>query len=156
MKKINVILCLAILASVVVFSSCEDEKVKVKGCNDPLSENYNPKAEENDGSCRYKGEVVFYYGKTTAEWLAKIGVKSLTFYVDGKIVGSYAANIYVDSSTPPKCGENATVTVSKDLGHVKTQSYSYSVQDENNRKLWEGTINFNAKTCSPIKLVTKN
>lgn len=30
MKKINVILCLAVLASVVVFSSCEDEKVEPK------------------------------------------------------------------------------------------------------------------------------
>lgn len=30
MKKINVILCLVVLASVVVFSSCEDEKVEPK------------------------------------------------------------------------------------------------------------------------------
>jgi hypothetical protein len=43
-------------------------------------------------------------------------------------------------------GQDASVTVTKDLGNVKTQSYSYIVVDQTGLECWTGTINFNANT----------
>ncbi|MGB2458665.1 MAG: hypothetical protein ACPIA4_06475, partial [Flavobacteriales bacterium] len=52
----------------------------------------------------------------------------------------------------PDCGQDASVTVTKDLGNVKTQSYSYSVVDQTGFEYWTETINFNANTCTSLEL----
>jgi|SRR5688572_2259288 len=39
---------------VLFYSSCDDDKVE--GCMDPISINYNPEAEDDDGSCLYGGD----------------------------------------------------------------------------------------------------
>jgi hypothetical protein len=52
----------------------------------------------------------------------------------------------------PNCGDNASITVTKDLGGVKTQSYSYSVKDQTGFEYWSGTLNFNANTCFATEL----
>jgi hypothetical protein len=51
MKNIAIISCIVLV--VVSFSSCK--KDKVKGCMDPISINYDSKAEEDDGTCEYAG-----------------------------------------------------------------------------------------------------
>ncbi len=48
MNKIAIISCIVLV--VVSFSSC-----KKKGCMDPISINYDSKAEEDDGTCEYAG-----------------------------------------------------------------------------------------------------
>ena len=52
MKK-SIFLLASIFLLLIFFSSCTKEKVK--GCKDPISINYNPDAEESDGSCEYAG-----------------------------------------------------------------------------------------------------
>ncbi len=52
MKKTAIILSGFILV-ILSFSSCK--KDKVNGCMDPVSINFDPKAEEDDGTCEYAG-----------------------------------------------------------------------------------------------------
>ena len=136
----------ALSAATVLTTSCSKER----GCTDPDSKNYSATAEEDDGSCAYEGEVVFWYNQATAEELLDDGVSSLTFYVDGQIVGSTAASVYWTSK--PNCSDDGSITVTKELGKVKTQSYSYSVKDETGFEYWKGTVNFNANTCLSMEL----
>ena len=148
MKKVSLIFGIAlIVASSIAFNGC-----KKKGCTDPDSVNYDPKAKKDDFTCKYEGEVVFWYGQVTADSLLNDGATSLTYYVDGNIVGSSAASIYWTGATGPDCGEGGAVTVTKDLSNVKTQSYSYSVKDQTGFEYWGGTLNFNANTCLVLEL----
>lgn len=48
-----------ILTLTLFLFGCTKEVTKIYGCKDPLSVNYNSKATDDDGTCKYKGKVVF-------------------------------------------------------------------------------------------------
>ena len=145
MKRLNqLFLGLTILVATTM-TSCKKE-----GCTDSDSTTYDSESKKDDGTCQYEGETVFWYGQTTSNGLILDGATNLVFYVDGKVVGSSAANVYWAGE--PDCGENASITITKDLGGVKTQSYTYSIKDQDGTEYWSGTLNFNANTCNAIEL----
>lgn len=96
-----------------------------------------------------KGQF-FWYGESTATNLTNDGVSSLSFKVDGELVGSTAANVYWVSQ--PECGENSSITVEKDLAGVKNKTYDYEVSSDNGTVIWSGSANFTANTCLALEL----
>ncbi len=102
----------------------------------------------------YQGDAVFWYGKNTSEKLIENGISNLTFYLDNEIIGSTAANVYWVEK--PYCGDNASISTTKELGSVKTQAYSYEIKSDNGNVIWEGIININADGCSSVELVWDN
>lgn len=136
MKKIIGLLLLA----TITFSSCSK-----KGCVDVSAENYCDECKKDDGTCTYKGEVVFWYNKATSDSLTADAATALTYYVDGQIVGSSATSVYWISA--PTCGQGGSITVSKDLGTVKNKTYTYSIKDQTGFEYWNGTINFTGGNC---------
>jgi len=66
MKNLRLLL---IPVTLVAFASCDEKK---EGCTDPISINYDPDAEKDDGSCEYAGtggtkELVFFPKQDTVE-----------------------------------------------------------------------------------------
>lgn len=145
MKKIKFLILGIILIGITSFTSCKKE-----GCTDPDSTTYNADAKKDDGTCQYEGRTVFWYGKSTSDSLYYNGSNALTFYVDNNVVGSTNTTIYWTGA--PNCGANSSITVTKDLGGVKTQSFSYKVKDDLGFEIWAGYINFNANTCIATEL----
>jgi len=143
MMKTNFTLILA-AALVVLFAGC-----KTEGCTNIDAENYNIDADSDDGSCLYKGSVVFWYGEEVAveksQWAT-----AYTFYVDGEVVGSQAVSVYWNGA--PDCGQAASITAEKDLGHVNSLAAEYEVIDDAGYVVWEGIVNFRANTCEAIEL----
>jgi hypothetical protein len=93
---------------------------------------------------------VFWYNASTSTNLVDYLSESLTFYVDGSVVGSTATSVYWGSA--PTCGQNASITVSKDLGTNKSKSFNYYVKDDFDEIIWQGTVNFEANTCTAYQL----
>ncbi len=143
-KKLSQLLILSMVVGGIW--SCKKE-----GCIDQDATNFNADAKKDDGTCTYEGKAVFWYNQAVADSLLSYGTSSLSYYVDGQVVGSSAANVYWTAA--PDCGADASVTVTKSLGSVKTQSYSYKVVDETGFEWWSGNLNFNANTCQSIELV---
>ena len=124
---------------------------KVQGCTDASAKNFSTEAEEDDGSCTYEGEIIFWYMQSVSSSLSSDGITSLAYYVEGELVGSSAASVFHTSS--PDCGANGTVTVTRDLGSAKSKQYVFRVIDsENDEIVWEGTLNFKANTCTALQL----
>lgn len=127
---------------------------KKQGCTDPDADNYDVTAEVYDGSCNFSGRVVFWYNETAAAGLVIAGITSLTYYLDGVIVGSSAPSVYWTCS--PECGQTGSITVNKDLGSVKSRPYTFRVEDQYNIAVWDDIINFEANTCIKFELRWRN
>jgi len=122
----------------------------VDGCTDANATNFDPSADNFDGSCTYEGQVVFWYGEATSQALIDIYSNSLSFYVDGQIQGSTATTQFWTAA--PECGQNASITITKDLGNSTALASTYEVIDDYGDSWWSGIINFEANTCTKIEL----
>lgn len=145
MKKVVLVGAIALLS----LASCSKEK----GCTDPSSINYSASAEENDNSCAYEGNIIFYYDQSVATELIDSDYASLTYYINNELVGSSSSSVYYSGT--PSCDVQGLVKVKKSLGSVKTLSYTYSVKS-NGDELWSGSVVVNANTCKPIQLTLAN
>ena len=147
-KVVKLIICLSLIGGVAVINSCK--KDKIKGCMDKDSKNYSATAEEDDGSCAYEGSIVFWYNHATADFLLADGATALTYYVNGAVVGSSAASVYWTGA--PNCDQSGSVTVKKDLGSVKSKSFTYSIKDQTGYEYYSGSVTFDANTCTSYQL----
>ncbi len=143
--KIGIVMLLAVTAT--TFNSCK--KAKVKGCMNSSATNYKSDAEEDDGSCSYTGNIVFWYDQSTANVLSSAGVTGVYYYLDGSLAGS-SANVWF--ATAPSCGGNGTVTVSKTWRANPASGSNYSIKDQAGTVLGSGSVTFDANTCTKVQL----
>jgi len=145
MRKVKHLFLVTLAVYAVLLVGC-----KTEGCMDMDSVNYNAGADVDDGSCRYEGQQALWFNETASKGLIADGATNLTVKIDGTSVGSISTSSFLTAS--PECGVDGAVTITQDLGNVKTQAFSYSVEDQTGFVYWEGVLNFNANTCTRTEL----
>ena len=115
MKTKTLFLCLVI--SALTLTNCGK-----KGCTDSDGENFCSDCKKDDGSCTYKGSLVFWWKQAFRDSCAANGVSSIGIYFDNGLVGTLPVSAQFWNSAPT-CGATGALTITKELGKNKTGTY---------------------------------
>lgn len=90
----------ALIGAMLILGAC-----KKSGCTDPFSDNYDPEAEVDDGSCSYGIDLIFYYNDARADFYDNSSYFSpIHVEVNGTDVGEANWWINTFNSEGPDCG----------------------------------------------------
>ena len=95
----------------------------------------------------------FRGSETWEVWLVKqrLTLINLIQTMNGtQVVGSQAVSTFWTGA--PDCGQNASITVTKDMGGSKIYPATYEVVDDAGYTVWSGIVNFEANTCTAYDL----
>ena len=127
-------------------------KKPVPGCMDVNAENYNYLAEEDDGTCSYRGHAVFYHGLQTSQNLIDAGVTNVKLYVDDVFFDAMSPNVYF-SSEPPCSHPDAMNMENYGIGSSPSKIFGYKIKDQDNFLLSAGTFRISGNQCNAIEYV---
>ncbi|MEY4876674.1 MAG: hypothetical protein RL708_1823 [Bacteroidota bacterium] len=134
MKKNLVLTIIALTMATTLMYSC---KKTVRGCTDPTSLTYNSKANEDDGTCQYKGKVTFWN-----DVISGLGIVVVVM-ADGT-----SGNITLDKSSTPSCGASGCFTY-----EAKPGTYTYSAAEASpGTGTWSGTVTIASNGCTTVRL----
>jgi hypothetical protein len=135
------------IAAAFVLQSC---KKPIPGCTDPNAENYNISAEENDGTCSYRGGAVFYHDAQTAQNLLDAGVTGMKLFVDNQFFDINIPN--VSFNFVPTCSHPDALKVENyGIGNNPSQSFSYRITDQDEVTLAAGIFSISGNDCTAIE-----
>ena len=135
--------------AIVSFGLYSCKKV-VQGCTDQNAENYNFEANEDAGTCSFRGSAVFYHNSQTSQNLTNAGVTSVKLYVDGNFMDLMSPN--VGFSFVPSCDHPDAMLMSNyGIGNVPSKTFIYSIRDQNQVVLASGTFEIKGNECTTIE-----
>ena len=129
MKKTLLLLS---VSSILLFSVSGCRK-DIYGCTDPSAGNYAPNANVDNGSCRYYGNVMFWFDANNGTGTVNISNQQ------GTITGFVTGGV-------PSCGNAVSATFNLPEGN-----YSYSASATNGFT-WSGTATVVANSCQAYQL----
>jgi hypothetical protein len=144
MKRFKLLFLPALL--IIFTASCAK-----KGCNDDLAQNYDPEAEENDQSCQYAGNVVFWCLPAVSDSLKNIeGHIMLRFELEGEMVDSTTTETFFAAAG--ECGLTGAKTIKQEFTGNSERYYKYRIRGLNYQTIYEDFITIKANDCLNIQL----
>jgi hypothetical protein len=120
------------------------------GCTDYLADNYNPDATQDDFTCSYNGDMVFWMLPAESQALVDAGHDILRFEIDGAIVDSIATASF--ASVAGTCDGAGTKTFNRTFVGSLDRSYKYKVKGLGFTTLYEGFVKVEAGECTAVQL----
>jgi hypothetical protein len=130
--KIKLPIVITVFLLALSMSSC----TKKQGCMQVSATNFDPNAEEDDGSCTFNGKAIFWTHED--DGLPIIGV----VITDNGTSG----NITVDNAAEPDCDASGCFTFTAAPG-----TYSYTASDGGGLT-WNGSITITSNGCTHKRL----
>ena len=93
---------------------------------------------------------VIWYGQSTADSLATLGITMLTYSIENEIAGTVDASIFYVNA--PACGGNNVMTLSRNLGGSPSNFYPYSIKDQSGVEIWSGDLFISSAVCSTLEV----
>lgn len=139
---------LLLILAVTIFVNCN----KVPGCTDVDAENYFFEATEDNGSCSYRGNVVFYQDAQSSDNMLNDGITYVKLYINDVFSDRMQANTRF--SFIPTCDHpDAMQLGNRGMGNLKSESLRYTLKDQNDVILISGSFVVEGNTCNSVKLV---
>ncbi len=115
---------LALLTLLLLFSSC-----KKPGCTNENAENYNEKAKTDDGTCKLKADIVFWFDQQKSNQLVSQGETTIQIFLDGQLKGTSFANAPWPQA--PACYSGSGVSYSEEWTENPTKTFNVVLKGQN-------------------------
>lgn len=134
------------------FLSCKSD---IPGCMDPSSDDFNPEATMDDGSCSYHGNLVAWYDTNTRDSLLANGVASVGIYVDNEIFQNIIPSFIIWSSQPDCSNQGIGNWITMQNEKSKYINITVKALDGANVEIrsWNQTVTINASECELYQLI---
>jgi len=159
------------MAVSLVFTACKKEEEK--GCTDTNAINFDPNAEENDGSClyqcddpfatnqaeitnypvcEYEGDVVFYLDVPAAQEFTNLGIPFLDVYVGNDLAGSMPTNVGFTSTVLCDDLDPEPVYFIYQWENEQSTNLTWTVRDGTGFIWYDGTDAIICNNCLSLQL----
>ena len=136
MKNIKLLSLGLLIVGTTIFSSCGK-----KGCTDSTATNYCSECKNDDGSCQYNGQVIFW---SSSAW--GVANCNITVSVEGVTIGTIT-QVY---TAPPTCTASGCVIYT---GKPGTYNYTFTCNGTTGCSTpITGTVTVTSKGCTAIKM----
>jgi len=119
------------IVSIAILQTC-----KIEGCTDSSASNYNSKANSNDGSCIFKGEVIFWVDTT-------FHFNDISVIIDDSVIG-VIDGYFTDQ---PECGIPHSVNIELEEG-----IYEFTAIDTLG-SIYSDTFNIERNLCTAKQII---
>ena len=144
MKNLKNLLALMALSALTMMSCSKP------GCTDERSSNYSEEANEDDGSCYYRGDITFWCLPAVSESLIEAGHTKLSFELEGEIADTVKTeNFFAPGG---ECNTPGVKTIPQEEMPHHFRYFKYRVKGNGGVTLWEDFVNLHANECLSIEL----